>query len=87
MLGPQAPAPCAGAVLADLGWPLRSAPSDRERLRALARELRDDAGLGTAWPATMGWARAAPRPVATRHDTRVRDPELLAELAAGERSR
>ena len=72
--------------LADVSWPLPAAPSDRERLRALARELRDDADWATGVGAMMGWERKLRRAaVATRHETRVRDPEILAELAATER--
>ena len=86
MLGPQAPGLVRRRGLADLSWPLRSAPSDRERLRALARELRDDPEWATGVGAMMGWERKLRRAaVATRHDTRIGDPELLAELGAGER--
>ena len=86
VLGPQSPGLVRRRGLADVSWPLRAAPSDRERLRALARELRDDADWATGVGAMMGWERKLRRAaVATRHETRVRDPELLAELAATER--
>jgi hypothetical protein len=86
VLGPQSPALVRRRGLADVSWPLATAPSDRERLRALARELRDDADWATDVGAMMGWERKLRRAaVATRHETRVRDPELLAELGAGER--
>jgi ATP-dependent helicase/nuclease subunit B len=86
VLGPQSPALVRRRGLADVSWPLRTAPTDRERLRALARELRDDADWATGVGAMMGWERKLRRAaVATRHETRVRDPEILAELAATER--
>ena len=83
---PSRPALVRRRGLADVSWPLQTAPSDRERLRALARELRDDADWATGVGAMMGWERKLRRAaVATRHETRVRDPELLAELARRER--
>jgi hypothetical protein len=86
VLGPQSPGLVRRRGLADVSWPLPTAPSDRERLRALARELRDDADWATGVGAMMGWERKLRRAaVATRHETRVRDPEILAELAATER--
>jgi hypothetical protein len=86
VLGPQAAGLVRRRGLADVSWPLRAAPSDRERLRALARELREDADWATGVAAMMGWERKLRRAaVATRHETRVRDPEILAELQATER--
>ena len=86
VLGPQSASLVRRRGLADVSWPLAAAPSDRERLRALARELRTDADWATDLGAMMGWERKLRRAaVATRHPTQLRDPELLAELAAGER--
>jgi ATP-dependent helicase/DNAse subunit B len=86
VLGPQAQDLVRRRGLADLSWPLAAAPSDRERLRALARDLREDAEWATDVAAMMGWERKLRRAAAaTRHETRVRDPELLADLRAGER--
>jgi hypothetical protein len=86
VLGPQSAGLVRRRGLADVSWPLASAPSDRERLRALARQLRTDPDWAMDVGAMMGWERKLRRAaVATRHPTQVRDPELLAELAAGER--
>jgi len=72
--------------LADVSYPLAEAPSDRERLRALARSLRDDADWATAVAAATGWERKLVRAAsATRRDPDVRDAELCAELAGAER--
>ncbi|HEY3764357.1 MAG TPA: PD-(D/E)XK nuclease family protein [Gaiellales bacterium] len=86
VLGTQSQSLVRRRGLADVSWPLRTAPSDRERLRALARELRDDGDWATGVAAMMGWERKLRRAaVATRHETRVGDPELRADLAAVER--
>jgi hypothetical protein len=72
--------------LADVSYPLDEAPSDRERLRALARGLRDDADWATAVAAATGWERKLVRAAtATRRDSDVRDEELRAGFAATER--
>jgi ATP-dependent helicase/DNAse subunit B len=86
VLGDQAPALVRRRGLADVSWPLQAAPSDRERLRALTREMREDPDWATGVAAMMGWERKLRRAAnATRRDTRLHSPELLAELAAVER--
>ena len=86
VLGPQSHGLVSRRGLADLSWPLAAAPSDRERLRTLARDLREDADWAMGIGALLGWERKLRRAAgATRHETRVRDAELLAELRAGER--
>jgi hypothetical protein len=86
VLGPQSSGLVRRRGLADLSWPLLEAPSDRERLRALAREVRDDADWATDVGAMLGWERKLRRAAgATRHETHVRDPELVEELRAVER--
>ena len=71
--------------LSALTWPLESAPSERERLRALAtltagNETRDMAG---ALAAANGWERRLERARgAFQRATRLRHPLVLAELAA-----
>ena len=47
MLGPQTAGLVRRRDLADVSWPLAAAPSDRERLRALARGLRTDPDWAT----------------------------------------
>jgi ATP-dependent helicase/DNAse subunit B len=86
VLGPQSAGLVRRRGLADVSWPLAAAPSDRERLRALARDLRSEPEWAIDVGAMMGWERKLRRAaVATRHPTQLRDPGLLAELAAGER--
>jgi ATP-dependent helicase/DNAse subunit B len=86
VLGDQAPALVRRRGLADVSWPLAAAPSERERLRALTREMREDPDWATGVAAMMGWERKLRRAAAaTKRDTRLRDPELLGELAAIER--
>ena len=86
VLGEQSPALVRRRGLADVSWPLQAAPSERERLRALTREMRDDPDWATGVAAMMGWERKLRRAAtATKRDSRLRDPELLAELHAVER--
>jgi hypothetical protein len=86
VLGEWAPGVVRRRGLADVSYPLDEAPSDRERLRALARSLRDDADWATAVAAATGWERKLVRAAtATRRDSDVRDAELCADLAATER--
>ena len=47
VLGDQSPALVRRRGLADVSWPLQAAPSERERLRALTREMRDDPDWAT----------------------------------------
>src|SRR5919197_1634205 len=85
-LGDQAAALVRRRGLADVAFPLEAAPTDRERLRALARSLRDDAEWATGVAAMMGWERKLVRAMeAQRRPADVRDGELLAELAANDR--
>ena len=85
-LGPDHALELVRRGLADLTWPVASAPSPREQLRALARGLRErpEPVLDTTAPA--GWERrlrraaaAADRPAA------LADPALLQSLRALER--
>ena len=86
VLGDHAPRLVRRRGLADVSYPLDEAPSDRERLRALARSLRDDADWATAVAAATGWERKLSRAAtAARRDPDVRDAELREGLAATER--
>ena len=86
VLGDHAPRLVRRRGLADVSHPLDEAPSDRERLRALARSLRDDAEWATAVAAATGWERQLVRAAsATRRDSDVQDAELRAGLAATDR--
>ncbi|HEU4450024.1 MAG TPA: PD-(D/E)XK nuclease family protein [Gaiellaceae bacterium] len=69
--------------LSALTWPLAGAPTERERLRALAALSAEDAGGAEALAVANGWERrfrrarsAFERPTALTH------PAVLAELAA-----
>jgi len=72
-------------ALSELTWPLEAAPSERERLRALAvlasdREAGDTAD---ALARANGWERRLERArTAFARDTRLRHPRVRAELAA-----
>ena len=70
VLGDQSPALVRRRGLADVSWPLQAAPSERERLRALTREMRDDPDWATGVAAMMGWERKLRR-AATRHQARL----------------
>ncbi len=86
VLGDHAPGLVRRRGLADVSYALDEAPSDRERLRALARSLRDDAEWATAVAAATGWERQLVRAAsATRRDSDVQDAELRASLAATDR--
>src|SRR4249919_2604076 len=79
VLGDHAPGVVRRRGLADVSYALDEAPSDRERLRALARSLRDVA-------AATGWERQLERAAsATRRDSDVQDAELRAGLAETDR--
>lgn len=81
---PQTPTVRRG--LADVTWQLDRAPDDRGRQRALARELREDAGWALASGAMMGWERKLQRARdAGKRPTRLADPRSLEQLAAIER--
>lgn len=72
--------------LADVTWEVAEAPDDRQRLRSLARELRDDPVWAVSSAAAPGWARKLDRAqAAQRRQTALRDPRSLEELRASER--
>jgi len=69
--------------LAALTWPLESAPSERERMRALARLAVDDPEAATALAAANGWSRKLERARgAFERATTLGHPAVLEELAA-----
>jgi ATP-dependent helicase/nuclease subunit B len=72
-------------ALSELTWPLESAPSERERLRALAllASDREAADTADALARANGWERRLERArAAFTRDTRLRHPRVRAELAA-----
>ncbi|MGN6377381.1 MAG: PD-(D/E)XK nuclease family protein [Gaiellales bacterium] len=72
--------------LADVAWPLEQAPDDRQRLRALSSELRDDPGWAIATASGPGWQRKLERAqTAQQRSTALRDPRSLEEFRAAER--
>ena len=65
-------------ALSSLTWPLEGAPSERERLRALARVSVDDADGASALAAANGWSRRLERArAAFDRQTRLRSPAVL----------
>ncbi len=72
--------------LSDSTWPLERAPDDRNRQRALARDLRDAPEWAIAMAGGMGWERKLRRAQgAFRRPTTLRTAPVLASLAATER--
>jgi ATP-dependent helicase/DNAse subunit B len=72
-------------ALSELTWPLEAAPSERERLRALAllASDREAADTADALARANGWERRLERArAAFRRDTRIRHPRVRSELAA-----
>jgi ATP-dependent helicase/DNAse subunit B len=72
-------------ALSELTWPLESAPSERERLRALAllASDRESADTADALARANGWERRLERArAAFTRDTRLRHPRVRAELVA-----
>jgi len=71
-------------ALSELTWPLEDAPTERERVRALARLAgggEEDAAAALA--DANGWTRRLQRAShAFRRQTRLRNPVVLAELGA-----
>jgi ATP-dependent helicase/nuclease subunit B len=69
-------------ALAELTWPIDEAPSERERLRALARLAADaDPAAAEGLADANGWTRRLQRAQrAFRRRTRLRNQTLLAEL-------
>jgi ATP-dependent helicase/DNAse subunit B len=67
--------------LAALTWPLESAPSDRERVRALAALAASDRKPASALARANGWDRRLERALAAfDRPTRLTHPAVLAEL-------
>ncbi len=69
--------------LSALTWPLEEAPTDRERLRAVAIRAADDSVTAEAIATANGWDRRLARALrAFDRPTRLTHPQVLAELAA-----
>jgi ATP-dependent helicase/DNAse subunit B len=69
--------------LAALTWPLEAAPSERERLRALARLSVDDPDGASSLADANGWARRLERArAAWSRPTALRNPAVLETLAS-----
>jgi ATP-dependent helicase/nuclease subunit B len=69
--------------LSALTWSLHDAPTERERLRALARIAADDRAEAEALAAANAWERRLTRALrAFERETRLRHPLVLQELAA-----
>ncbi len=69
--------------LSALTWPLEEAPTDRERLRAVAIRAADDGVTADAIATANGWDRRLGRALrAFDRPTRLTHPQVLAELTA-----
>ena len=69
--------------LSQLTWPLEAAPTERERLRAVAQRAEDDRGTAEAIATANGWERRLSRALrAFERPTRLTHPQVLAELRA-----
>jgi ATP-dependent helicase/DNAse subunit B len=69
--------------LSQLTWPLEDAPSERERLRAIAQRAADDRPGAEAIASANGWDRRLLRALrAFERPTRLTHPQVLAELRA-----
>ena len=69
--------------LSNLTWPLDSAPSERERLRALARLTVEDAEEASALAAANGWSRRLERAThAFERPTRLTNPAVLQAMSS-----
>jgi ATP-dependent helicase/DNAse subunit B len=67
--------------LSQLTWPLEEAPTERERLRALARIASEDGTAARGIAATNGWERRLARALdAFSRPTRLTHPLVLEEL-------
>jgi ATP-dependent helicase/DNAse subunit B len=70
--------------LSELTWPIETAPTERERLRALARLSAggdEPAELALALADANGWTRRLQRArLSFRRDARLRNPAVLAQL-------
>ncbi len=72
-------------ALSELTWPVETAPTERERLRALARLSAEPDGreVAVALASANGWARRLGRALtAFDRDTRLRNPAVLAYLGS-----
>jgi RecB family exonuclease len=70
-------------ALSKLTWPLEEAPSERERLRAVALRAADDRPGAEAIASANGWERRLGRALrAFDRTTRLTHPQVLAELRA-----
>jgi ATP-dependent helicase/DNAse subunit B len=68
--------------LSSLTWTLDSAPTERERLRALVRLSVDDAGTASGLAAANGWSRRLERARgAFDRPTRLRSPTVLESMS------
>ena len=68
--------------LSSLTWTLDTAPSERERLRALARMAVDDLDAARAVAATNGWSRRLDRALtAFDRETRLTSPAVLSWMS------
>jgi ATP-dependent helicase/DNAse subunit B len=68
--------------LSQLTWPLEAAPTERERLRAVAMRAPDDRVAAEAIAAANGWERRLTRALrAFERPTRLTHPAVLAELS------
>ena len=69
--------------LSELTWPLEEAPTERERLRAVAQRASGDRPTADAIATANGWDRRLARALhAFERPTRLTHPQVLAELAA-----
>jgi PD-(D/E)XK nuclease superfamily protein len=67
--------------LSQLTWPLESAPTERERLRAVALRAPEDRAAAEAIAAANDWERRLTRALrAFERPTRLTDPQVLEEL-------
>src|SRR5262249_46364396 len=68
-------------ALSELTWPIEQAPTDRERLRALAALVPDDEETARALAQATGWERQLDRALrAFERPTRLTHPLVLEEL-------
>ncbi len=69
--------------LSSLTWQLEAAPSERERLRAVARLTVEDAGSAASLAAANGWERRLERALgAFDRPTRLRSPAVVGPLSS-----
>jgi ATP-dependent helicase/DNAse subunit B len=69
--------------LSELAWPLEGAPTERERLRAVALRAADDVHAAESIAAANGWDRRLARALrAFDRSTRITHPQVLVDLRA-----